>query len=246
MGSGAWFEFETQATVIDICAGYTTTTDEDELWAIVTYDGGLTRHLEKMPYPARVKTYQVEITDPALVDQDIVSLDGWIKGTIVIGDNNVVTGLEQFEDLTLTVLVDNAYAGQYEVNDGAIILDAPPGSDVPYYEGTYAVGFDYTGTIETFEMASGNPKGVALGTKRRWNKLWVHLLDSALPKVNGQLPDDRTPATEMSVAEIFRPGLKRYKVTNLGWGDGSITIVQDRPYPSQVLGFYGEYSTENA
>ena len=246
MGTGAWFEFETQGTVIDICAAYTTTTDEDELWAIITYDDGLTRHLEKMPYPARVKTYQVVTTDPALVDQDIVSLDGWIKGTIVIGDNNVISGLEQFEGLTLDALVDNAYAGLYLVTDGAIILDAPPSGDVPFYEGTYAVGFGYTATAETFEMHTGNPKGTALGTKRRWNKLWVHLLDSAIPRINGQLLYDRTPSTNMSVAEIWRPGLQKDNVNNLGFNDGEVIIVQDKPYPTQVLGFYGEFNSDNA
>ena len=246
MGSGAWFEFNTQGTVIDICGGYSVLTDEDELWAIVTYDGGVTRHLEKMPYPARVKTFQVETTDPALVDQNIVCMDGWIKGTIVIGDNNVVSGLEQFEGLTITVLVDNAYTGQYLVTDGAVILDAPPGGDVPFYEGTYAVGFEYTGTAKTFEMVFGNPRGTGFGTKRRWVKLFVHFLDSALVKINGQLPDDRTPAAEMGVAEIFRPGLKTYDVANLDWGDGTIEILQDKPYPAQVLGFYGKFSSENA
>lgn len=243
---GAWYEFETQGEIIDICGGYSVINDEDELWAIVTYDGGVTRYLEKMPYPARVKTYQTETTDPALVDQGIVHLDGWVSGTISTGDNNIIQGLEQFEGLTVACLVDNSYTGEYTVNDGAIILEAPDPGDVPAYSGTYAVGFSFTGYAKTFEQHMGNPRGTALGTKRRWNKLYVHFLDSALVKINGQLPEDRSPGTAMSVAEIWREGLRGYSVANLGWGDGANTIEQDMPYPSHVLGFYGEYSTENS
>ena len=165
---------------------------------------------------------------------------------MIAGDNNIIQGLDQFEGLTVTAMVDDAYAGQYEVTDGAIVLDAPPSGDVPTYSGTYAVGFDYSGPAKTYEVTEGNQKGVGYGTQRRWSKLFVRLLDSSLPKINGQLPSDRTPATEMSVAEIIREGTQDLAVHNLHWGDGSITILQDRPYPTHILGFYGRLELEDA
>ena len=245
-GVGAWFEFESQGTVIDICGAYSVLTNEDELWATITYDGGATHHLEKMPYPKRVFTVPVNIGDQHLVDQGLVCLDGWVSGQILIGDNNVITGLEQFEGLLVAAMVDDAYAGEYTVNDGAIILDEPPDSDVPNYEGTYAVGLRYEAPAVTFEVEQGNPKGVAFGTKRRWVELHLKVLNSALPKINGQLPPDRSPSTNMSIAEIVRLGLKDLEISVMDWDDGSITILQDRPYPTHILGFYGKISVENA
>ena len=244
--TAAWSELTCAGTVIDICGGYNAFTSEDELWAVVTYDNGASRWIEKMPYPARVKTIRVDPADDALVDQNIVCLDGWITGTIASGDNNIITGLEQFNGLVVTAMVDDAYVGQYTVVTGAIQLDAPPPGDVPTYSGTYSVGFEYTAPAKTFEAVSGNPKGVGFGTKRRWAKLTVRLLDSALPKINGQLPYDRHPVTEMSVAEIIREGKQDLEITNTEWGDGSITILQDRPYPTHILGFFGRLEVEDA
>lgn len=244
--AAAYFEVESQGTIIDICAIYNSVSSEDELYALVTYDGGTTRWIEKMPYPAREKTQRLVDADDALVDQGIVCLDGWISGTIVEGDNNVISGLDQFDGLTVSVLVDDAYTGDYTVTSGSVLLEAPDPGDVPAYSGTYAVGFSYDGYAKTFEMASGNPAGVGFGTKRKWTELWVRLLDSSFPKINGQLPSDRTPATPMSFPEIFREGIVDLQVNNLGYGDGSIEILQDRPYPCHVLGFFGKFEVENA
>lgn len=246
MGTGSWFEFESQGTIIDVCGAYSTINDEDELWCIITYDGGVTRFLQKMPYPKRVFTVAEEPTDPHLVDQDMVLMDGWLTGSLTVGENNIITGLDQYEGLLVAAMVNDAYAGEYTVNDGAIILDEPPDDDVPNYSGTWAVGFRYEGLAKTFEEIRGNPKGTAHGTKRRWNWLRLKTLNSALPIINGQLPPDRTPATVMGVAEIIRDGLDDVGINVLGWEDGSITILQDRPYPTQVLGFYGEFGIGNA
>ncbi len=244
--TAAWSEFTTSGRIIDICGGYNAVTDEDELWCLVTYDGGLTRWIEKMPYPSRDKQIRVTPDDDALVDQNIVCMDGWISGTIIEGDNNIIQGLEQFEGLTVTAMVDDAYSGEYVVNDGAIVLEAPDPGDVPAYEGTYAVCFKYDGYGKTFEVVNGNPNGVGFGTFRKWTELNTRVLDSALPKINGQLPRDRTQSTEMSVAEIIREGTQDLEVINLGYGTGSIEILQDRPYPTHILGFFGKIEVENA
>jgi hypothetical protein len=244
--NAAWTEFSSSGRIIDICGGYNAHTSEDELWALVTYDQGLTRWIEKMPYPARVKSIRVTTANDSLADQNIVCLDGWISGEIIVGDNNVISGLDQFEGLTLTAMVDDAYTGTYLVADGTIVLDSPPPGDVPTYSGTWAVGFQYQGNGKTFEVVTGNQRGVGFGTKRKWTELTVRLLNSALPKINGQLPSDRTQSTEMSVAEICRLGTQDLTVTCLGWGDGSIVILQDRPYPTHILGFYGKVEVEDA
>ena len=50
----------------------------------------------------------------------------------------------------------------------------------------------------------------------------------------------------MDIAETLQVGLTTREVRNLGWDDGAITIIQDRPYPTHVLGLYGEFSSNNA
>jgi hypothetical protein len=36
------------------------------------------------------------------------------------------------------------------------------------------------------------------------------------------------------------------KSTELGFNDGSVKIEQDRPFPTHVLGVFGQYGTNNA
>ncbi len=251
MGTGAWYEFESQGFIVDIAICYTQVTDEDELWATVTYDGGITHHIEKMPYPKRVFQAVREPDDLVsaggkgyLVEQNLVCMDGWITGYLQHGANNVITGLEQFEGLKVACMVEDAWTGEYVVREGTIILDA---ADIDEnFSGTYAVGFRYIGTAKTFEMSSGNQRGTAIGTKRRWNRLWVKTLNSALPVINGKLPPDRHPETLMGMAEIIQEGLQDNQMRGIGWGDGAITIVQDRPYPTSIVGFAGEFSSNNS
>jgi len=241
---GAWYEFSSQGVVTDIAVQYTVSTDEDELWATITYDGGITHYIEKMPYPKRVFAAATEPGDPFLVDQDLVCMDGWIRGSMTVGDNNIITGLGQFEGLLVACMVEDAWAGEYTVKEGNILLDAPDIDEK--YSGTYAVGFRYIGVVKTFEMSGGNPKGSGLGTRRKWNKLYVKMIDSALPIINGTLPPDRHPETLMDMAEIIQPGLTEVHVRNVGWNDGAVTIVQNRPYPTEIIGCYGEFSLGNA
>ena len=258
--NAAWYEFEMQGVITDIAVCYTVgaepgaydpsdplntmNTDEDELWATVTYDGGVTHYIEKMPYPKRTFTAATEDGDPFLVDQHLVMIDGWIRNTILIADNNVISGLEQFEGLTVAVVVEDAWAGEYTVQDGKVILADADIDET--FSGTYAVGLRYTGTLRTFEMSSGSPQGTGLGTQRRWNQLFVKILDSSLPIINNIRPPDRKPETLMGMAEIIQVGLQERDMVDLGWDDkGIITIVQDRPYPTHILGCFGQFNSHN-
>lgn len=257
---GAWYEFVSQGHIEDIAVLYSNRLvdpldpfgpkiAEDELWAVITYDGGLSHYIERMPYPNRDLTARLiedkEDTGGAtLIDQGIVCLDGWVIGQINAGDNNIIQGLDQFNGHTVAVLVDDAWAGEYEVVNGTIILDAPEIEE--NWVGATAIGFIYNGQVKTYEVNKGNQRGEAFGTMRRWNKLYVRLLDSALPVVNGTLPPDRTPETLMDIPEIIRQGLQDVIIRGAGWGDGSVTILQDRPYPTHVLGMFGEFNSNNA
>ena len=49
----------------------------------------------------------------------------------------------------------------------------------------------------------------------------------------------------MNTPETVREGLQDIRQNVTGYGDGAIVVVQDRPYPTQVVGFFGEYEVED-
>jgi hypothetical protein len=170
-----------------------------------------------------------------LTDNGVVCLDGWKTGTIP--SNGLIEGLTHLNGKTVALLVDDAWqVGDFTVNDGTL--------STGHTSGTYAVGLLYEGEFETTETDE-NVRGTGLGAKRRWVQLTMRLLNSALPRVYTQRPRDRTPSKPMGEAEIIRPGVTDNEVSNVGRGDGSITVIQDRPYQTQVLAFFGEYEVND-
>jgi hypothetical protein len=75
--------------------------------------------------------------------------------------------------------------------------------------------------------------------------LHTRLYNSALPLVYGQRAPDRTPAHLMGIGENIREGLQDIRQNVSGFGSGSIKIVQNRPYPTQVVSFFGTYQVED-
>jgi hypothetical protein len=257
-GVTAWTELITQGFIWDIATYYSTVTNQDELYAQISYNYTGAQppaegwNIERMPYPSRTFT-PYGLTPPpfpffteTLTEQGVICMDSWVRGTLEIGDNNVITGLHYSNGTMVGVLVNDAWTGTYEVTDGTVTLEDVQISPTEPYEGEYAVGLMQDGKLKTFEVAEHNPRGVGFGTKRKWTELTARLLDSALPRINGQLPDDRPPATPMGVPETVRMGIRDVTVTNLGWGDGAIDILQDRPYPTQILGFFGKLEVDDA
>jgi len=167
-------------------------------------------------------------------------MDSWISGTAV---DNVITGLAHLEGQVVAALVDDAWTGTYTVAGGQITLDDTNISGSEPYNGLSATGLLYKGTLETLEMASGQPAGTGHGSVRKWNQLFVRTLDSALPTINGTLPADRNPAALMNIADIIRPGIVDHEVRQLGFGDGSVLIEQSRPFPTQILGLFGQFKS---
>ena len=249
----AWWEIESQGHVHDIASHYSIVTKEDSLYLTISYNyseaGPNKYNLEHMPYPSRTFTQRVTQTSPILLlgptltAQGVVLLDSWIEGTAV---SNVIAGLEHLDGMEVAALVDDAWTGTYTVEGGQITLDDTNISGSEPYNGVSAVGLLYKGTLKTLEFVAGNQRGVGFGTKRKWNRLFVRTLDSSLPVINGSLPPDRTPDTLMDIPEVVRMGLVDHEMRNLGWGDGSVLIEQDRPYPCNVLGLYGEFNANNS
>jgi hypothetical protein len=234
----AWVDTEFFGDILDVASYYTVGSgnpfeagaNEDSFYFAVNRGGIYT--IEKMVYPRR-RFFQIPLST-----QGAVHLDGWIVGTVT---GTVIEGLEHLEGQTVYVLIDDAFIeGNFVVTDGSITLEED------YTGQTYTIGVPYVGEFKTFEATEGNQKGTALGTRRKWNKIYCRVLDSALPIIDGVRPSDRTPEVPMGTAETIRIGIQELISHEGEWGDGTITIRQDRPYPTHVLGLYGEYSVENA
>ncbi len=165
-------------------------------------------------------------------------MDAYQESTTDLVDTNVITGIDaRFEGESVGVTVNDAWEGEFVVSGGSVTLS---GNRTGYW----SVGYRYTGSIETFERPDGNPAGIGFGTARRWNKLSARLLNSALPIINGTRPPDRTPSSPMNLPEPLRT--EDVRIHNLGFGDGSITIVQDLPFPTHILGLYGQIGVSDA
>ena len=223
----AYTEGETDGVVHDVAAYYSLANTQDYTFYAVQRNGIFV--LERMRYPCS------KLCQP-LTANSVVHLDGWKSG-IVAG--LTITGLITLNGKTVFVLIDDALlVEEFTVANGEITLPQD-------YTGlTYAVGIPYVGLMQTFENPD-NFRGTALGAKRRWNTLFTRILNSALPKVYGQLAADRTPKIPMGTSENVRAGLQDIEQNVSGYGNGSITVVQDRPYPTQVLAFFGKYQVED-
>jgi hypothetical protein len=226
MGMMAYTEIETDGFVNDVAAYYSLFNTQDYTYWAIQRNGQYV--LEKMRYPCG------KVCKP-LTTNGIVLMDGWLSG-IVSGLD--ITGLESLEGKEVGVLIDDAWQiREFTVANGKITLPED------FTGRTYAVGLLYTGFLETFENPD-NFQGTGLGTKRRWSDLYTRIYNSALPLVYGQRAPDRTPAVLMGQSENVREGIQDIRQNVSGFGSGSIKIVQERPYPTQVLAFFGTYQVE--
>jgi hypothetical protein len=223
----AFTEQLTDGTIHDCASYFAFNANRDYTYYAVERNGRFV--LERLRYPCS------KLCTP-LTQNQVVHLDGWVTG-IVAG--STITGLDHLNGKVVSVLLDDAWQiGTFVVGAGQLTLPEDRTGAL------YAVGLPYTGELTTFETPD-NDTGTGLGTKRRWNRLFVRLLNSALPRIYTERASDRTPATPMNESENVREGLQDIEKSTVGYGDGSLTVIVDRPYPCHVLGFFGEYQVED-
>ena len=147
-------------------------------------------------------------------------------------ETDLITGLDHLEDKTLDIVIDGAVHPQRPVQNGQIQLD---------WSGFNIVaGLPYRPKIVTTPYTEGNPAGTGQGKPGRWSEIWVRLIESAHPLVNGKRPPVRHPVTPMGEVEPVKTGGVR--VFNTGWSyDKQITIEQDLPLQFQMTHIYGTF-----
>jgi hypothetical protein len=146
-----------------------------------------------------------------------------------------VTGLDHLEGNTVQVIADNTLHPDRVVAGGEITLQR--------VAAFVQVGLGYRKRVKTLPFDKGSQKGSARAYMKRYKDIYLALLDSAVPHINGQLPPIRTPPVPMGEAPPLTTGL--IKVSNLGFDlDAPVDIIQDGPLPLQITGIYGEVVQE--
>lgn len=178
----------------------------------------------------RGTTHIVEYMNPALFTDSCLTTPEDSEDELT-----VVGGLDHLIGKEVQVVVDGAVQNTKVVDgSGQVTLDRP-GKLIE-------VGLPYVSKLETTKYNSGNDSTTNLGTAQRWAQVYIKIVDSALPLVNGVRPSARTPSTPMGLAEEIRSG--DYNILGLGWDpDGTIIITQDIPKPTQLVAVYGIYQS---
>ena len=144
---------------------------------------------------------------------------------------NIIDGLEALNGFDCQVVADGAVHPNRTVVGGQIELQL----DATLVE----VGLGYRKRIKTLPFDKGSPTGSARAFTKRYKDVYLSLLNSAIPMVNGKLVPIRHPVTPMNTAEPFTTGL--IKISNLGFDlDAPVDIIQDGPLPLNITGIYGE------
>lgn len=103
------------------------------------------------------------------------------------------------------------------------------------------VGLFYDNDFKLLPVKGVANRGTSQVTKRRWNKVYARLNNSAIPLINGEPPKDRTPISPMGTGEPIITNDVEY--SELGSDQGELTISQDRPLISEVLALFGKVTS---
>lgn len=158
---------------------------------------------------------------------EVVSVAPPGAATIVIGTALDGTGTPTYR----TMYYDDFALEVLTPNDGVVPVTG---------SAEVVIGEGYTGRVVTMEPVGGNPQGPSKGNLKHWANIAARIYQSALPLINGDRPSDYDAA---GGAYRDNPGALRsgeYKVNTLGHDGGAITIEQDLPHATQVLGLYGD------
>ena len=104
------------------------------------------------------------------------------------------------------------------------------------------VGLGYTTTLKPSRQEFGSPQGITQGKPKRWNHIFVRLVNTLGITINGDQMPFRTSADLLNSPPASFTGDK--KVMNLGYDkDGFIEIKQEQPLDMHVVAIGGDINT---
>jgi hypothetical protein len=193
-------------------------------------------------YGTSVPWVALKITDAdgnnsiSVCSLDIVSKDPAYLDSSVRQHSNTptttVTGLDHLIGQEVEILAEGAthavatvdYKGEVELSEAAQIVD---------------VGLPFTAKLVTQPAALMTKEGALKYQLGRWNEMYVYLLDSALPLIDGLRAEEHEATSRMGYKQSLYTGYTNSMQT--GWErDTVITVEQDLPYPLVISHIAGE------
>ncbi len=161
--------------------------------------------------------------------------ESWLEFTLP-NLTQTVTGLEHLEGEIVQVLVDDAVDPDNTVVGGEITTQLAGFN--------FKIGLRAPCLLLTLPKSGGNKAGTAQGTFRRNIEIYIRLLESTRPFLNGVRPPDRTPSTPMDTPEPLQSD--DVKVMDLGYDlFGRVEVFEDIPKDVQVLGLFGKVDIQH-
>ena len=125
-----------------------------------------------------------------------------------------------------------------------VTLDANGVGVLDYSATRIEAGFGYQARLLTMPVDRWqDTTGAQRPHMMHWNKIYAAINASRMPLINGDRPAERTPASLMDTGEPLRT--EYIKVQSLGHDrDEQVEIIQDLPFPCEVIGIFGELADD--
>ena len=188
----------------------------DEVWMLVDRGNGVL-HIEKEGNPENTKL------DSFTTFSSVVPISG---GTVA-----------HLASKTCQVTIDGAIHPDIVPDVSGVFTTEYSGYEIK-------IGLQISSIIVTLPVADVKANvGTTRTMMKRWTSIWVRILDSWKPKINGRRPPARLVATPMGNIEPART--ESVEVASTGTDmEGKITIEQDLPLRTEIAGVFGSIIQE--
>lgn len=204
----------TQGTIVSVAA--VPFNGSDELWMLVHRGGGVL-HVERERHSTNIK------------------LDSYTR--LYTGSPLSGGTVPHLAEKECQVLVDGAVHPNVTPDEFGVFATEYAGNEI-------LIGLAIDSVIRTLPVADDvRYIGTTRTMKKRFTNVWVRIINSWRPKINGRRPPNRHALTPMGVVEPAQT--ESVVVTNEGWDmDAQITIEQDLPLRTEVAGWFGRILQE--
>lgn len=142
-----------------------------------------------------------------------------------------VSGLGHLEGKTVDIVGDDVVYNQGVVTERAVAI-SPAASEIQ-------VGLPYTSKLITMKPVVAAKNGTTAGLPKKWSDFKVAVHETSGLTINDEVVDFRA-FSDVGLGEAIPLYTGDVRVSQLGWGDGRITVEHDDPLPCTILGIYGD------
>ena len=197
--------------------------DRDQVWVAVrrNIDGGVKNYIEYFEDDAVEFAFDQREWTGLHTDSAFI-YDG--------GSTTSISGLDHLASATVAVIADGMFKGLLQVSSGGVLT-------LPEAASLVEIGLPYTGTIQT--MRPSLPGEMTEGLNRKWNVIYIRLIESIGANVNGEEMVFSLGGAPMDTHPPLFTGDKR--ISGSGWDtDGYVTVIHNQPYPLHIGAIFGE------